>query len=77
MITNEYEDTIQINKTETGFDVTMTWYDRNYREELHKLLDKMIDEEEPIIMKKLMGELSYCDINGRRENYYLTLDYDK
>lgn len=24
MITNEYEDTIQINKTETGFDVTMT-----------------------------------------------------
>lgn len=71
MITSEYEDNIQFNKTDTGYDVKLTWYEIDYRKELHKLLDKMLDNKESI------GILSHCDINGRTQQFRLKLDYDE
>lgn len=71
MITSEYKDNIQINKTDTGYEVTTTWYERNYRAELHKLLDRMLDN------KETTGVLSHCDINGRIDTFYLRLYYDE
>lgn len=71
MITSEYEDNIQINKTDTGYDVKLTWYEIEERKELHNLLDKMLDNKESI------GILSHCDINGRTQQFRLKLDYDE
>lgn len=71
MITSEYEDNIQINKTDTGYDVKLTWYEIEERKELHRLLDKMLDNKEPF------GMLSHCDINGRTQQFRLKLDYDE
>lgn len=71
MITSEYEDNIQIDKTDTGYDVKLTWYEIEERKELHNLLDKMLDNKESI------GILSHCDINGRTQQFRLKLDYDE
>lgn len=71
MITSEYEDNIQIDKTDTGYDVKLTWYEIEERKELHRLLDKMLDNKESI------GVLSHCDIDGRIQQFILKLDYDE
>lgn len=71
MITSDFKDDIQFTKTDTGYDVKLTWYEIEERKELHKLLDRMLDN------KDSFGILSHCDINGRTQQFRLKLDYDE